>query len=78
MRIKSLIFIVFVLFSAFAGGANAVTVSVVPGKSVGLGDSFYWAGLVTLNIDGKEYPAMATDGGAAAFQNPRERLIYSC
>ena len=60
MRIKSLIFIVFVLFSAFAGPANAVTVSVVPGKSVGLGDSFYWAGLVTLNIDGKEYPAMTT------------------
>lgn len=61
MRIKSLIFIVFVLFSAFAGPANAVTVSVVPGKSIGLSDSYYWAGIVTLNIDGKEYPAMAAE-----------------
>ena len=73
MKTKNFIFsIVFLLSSLFAGPANAVTVSVVPGKSVGLGDSFYWAGLVTLNIDGKEYPAMATSYGSALTQNPSE------
>jgi len=72
--IKSLILSVLVLFSAFAGSANAVTVSVVPGKSVVLCDEItyggYCAGLVTLNIDGKEYPAMTTDFLSTLAQDP--------
>ena len=69
--IKSFVFSICLMLSAlFAGAADAVTVSVVPGKSIGLGDSFYWAGIVTLDIDGVEYPAMATNWDLTLFQNP--------
>ena len=73
MKARNFIFSVFfILSSLFAGLANAVTVSVVPGKSVGLGDSFYWAGVVLLSIDGVEYPAMATDWNIVLTENPSE------
>ena len=73
MKARNFIFSAFILFSSlFAGLANAVTVSVVPGKSVGLGDSYYWAGIVTLNIDGVEYPAMTTDWNVVLTDNPSE------
>ncbi len=69
--IKSFVFSVCLMLSAlFTGAANAVTVSVVPGKSVGLDDVGYYAGLVTLNIDGVEYPAMATNWDLTLSQNP--------
>jgi len=71
LKLKYLIFAVMFFFSATA---SAVTVSVVPGKSVGPGDSYYWAGIVTLNIDGVEYPAMATEFNIGAVNNPSEIL----
>ncbi|HHJ14255.1 MAG TPA: hypothetical protein ENJ79_07740 [Gammaproteobacteria bacterium] len=73
MKVRSLVVPVLVFLSSlFAGLANAVTVSVVPGKSVGLGDAGYWAGVVTLNIDGMEYPAMVDNFVWAQIQNPSE------
>jgi hypothetical protein len=64
--IKSLILAVLVFFSAFAGSANAVTVSVVEGGTVGLNDDIYFAGVATIEIttsDGKKanYPAIMAD-----------------
>ena len=71
MKAQDFIFSACILFSSlFAGLVNAVTVSVVPGKSVGLGDSYYWAGIVTLNIDGVEYPAMASNWYSTLTENP--------
>jgi len=51
------------LMIAFVGNASAVTVtaSIVPGKSVGMCNLGYCAGIVTLDINGIEYPAMLAD-----------------
>ncbi len=59
--IKSLIFVLVMFFSAFAGSASAVTVSVVPGGTVGLNDDIYFAGIALIDIDGIQYPAMMAD-----------------
>ncbi len=58
--IKNLFIALVVLFSTIVGNAYAVsvTVSIVPGGNVGLSDLNYYAGFVTLNINGKDYPAM--------------------
>jgi len=45
----------------FASTANAVTVRIVEGGTVGLTDAGYFAGIVTLDIDGVQYPAITTD-----------------
>lgn len=72
LKFLKLKYLIFAVIFFFASTANAVTVSVVPGKSVGLGDSYYWSGIVTLNIDGVEYPAMATEFNIGAVNNPSE------
>jgi hypothetical protein len=75
--IKSLILAVLVFFSAFAGSANAVTVRVVESGTVGLTDSWYFAGIVTLDIDGVKYQAMMTDLYYNLFTRPGWQTDYT-
>ncbi len=58
---KSLILAVLVFFSVLTGSANAVTVRVVEGGTVGLTDAGYFGGVVKIDIDGVKYSAMMTD-----------------
>jgi hypothetical protein len=78
--IKSLIMAVFVFFSAmfaFANTANAVTVRVVESGTVGLTDAGYFAGIVTLDIDGVQYHAMMTDVFYSVLTNPGWQTDYT-
>lgn len=68
--LKAFVVMFVIFFSTTTSAATVVTVSVVPGKSVGLDDAGYFAGFVTLNINGKEYPAMATNWLTTFVQSP--------
>ena len=71
MKNRFLSFPVLVLFSTlFSCAANAVTVSLVPDKLVGLDDAGWFAGLVTLNIDGEEYLAMDLNAFFGSIYTP--------
>lgn len=67
--IKSILMVLVLFFSVFAGSANAVTVSIVPNKSLGLDYAGYPAGIGVANIDGEEYWVMLTNYNYAA-SNP--------
>ncbi len=74
---KSLILAVLVFFSVLTGSANAVTVRVVEGGTVGLTDAGYFGGIVTLDIDGVKYQAMMTDVGYNVFDRPGWQTDYA-
>ncbi len=61
----------------FASTASAVTVRVVEGGTVGLTDAGYFAGIVTLDIDGVQYPAMSTNSYYGANANPGWQTAYT-
>lgn len=76
-------------FATTATVASAATMSMVPGKEVGLGYWGYWEGVAMVNIDGKEYRAMVADvlrsngdgtNEAGSWQintTPRELALYT-
>lgn len=70
-------YLFFAVLFTLAGVASAATVSVVPGKSVGLDDAGYFAGIVTLDIDGVEYQAMTTDWDYDITDNPGWETDYT-
>lgn len=84
--LKAFVVVISVLFfAATATAASVVTVSVVPGQGVGLADPGYiWAGIVRINIDGKEYWAtsdfISTSIYVPTWYNdptPREMNLYT-
>lgn len=74
---KMIRYLFFVIVILFSGTVSAVTVSVVSGKSVGLNDAGYFAGIVTLDIDGVEYPAMMIDWFYNIIGNPGWETDYT-
>lgn len=58
-RIKMFIFaLCAIFFSSAASAATVATMSAIPYGSVGLNDEGYWAGVMSVNINGQTFPAM--------------------
>ncbi len=83
--IKKTLIALVILFSAYAETANAVTVQIVEGGTVGLTDAGYFSGVVTVDIDGVRYSAMMVDwfssitdfSGWETDYTPWEGVLYT-
>ncbi len=76
LKFLKLKYLIFAVMFFFASTASAVTVRVVEGGTVGL-TTGYFAGIVTLDIDGVQYPAMSIDWYYGANANPGWQIDYA-
>ncbi len=76
--IKNSFIALMILFSALsAEEANAVTVRVVEGGTVGMTDAGYFSGIATFDIDGVKYQGMMTDIDYNFFTKPGWQTDYT-
>lgn len=66
--IKVLMIAVCMLVSGFSASARAATVKIVRGEEVGM-TTAYWAGILTIDVDGTKMPAINLTPVAYAWEN---------